>query len=344
MKEIVLLGGYTRHGGKGIYRAEFDSDAGQLSKPQPLITSLTSPTYLAVSKANFAYAVSAGDGVGGVATIDLNRDPAVVIDQTLAPGGSPAHVSIDEERQLVFASFYHDGRANVYKIQADHTLKPVTRAVHGGSGPRPEQDSSHVHYAALTPDKRLVLVDLGNDTLTTYPVEDSGVLGKATTLHLPAGYGPRHLAFSPTDPTLAYLVGELSSQISVLHYQDGEFTLGDTRATIPADWTAHNGAAAIRISSDGKFVYVSNRGYDSLAVFAIREGGKHLELVQQIPVQGEFPRDFNFDLTEKYLLVVNQNTNNGTLYRRDADSGKLTWLQADIETPEAVNVTFLPAE
>lgn len=344
MKQTVLLGGYTRHGGAGIYQATFDSADGSISTPKAYVTGLNNPTYLAVSQANFAYACAAGDGVGGVATIDLNQTPAKVLDTCMAPGGSPAHVSIDEDRQLVFASFYHDGRAVVYKIQPDHTLQEVARAVHGGRGPRPEQDASHVHYSALAPDGRLVLVDLGNDTLSTYPVADAGKLGKPTILHLPVGYGPRHIAFLPGDPHRAYLVGELSSQISVLHYHDGAFTIGDTRSTIPASWTEHNGAAAIRISADGKFIYVSNRGYDSIAVFALKDAGLHLELIQQIPVQGEFPRDFNFDLTQKYLLVANQNTDNATLYRRDEVTGKLSWLLADIPAPEAVNVTFLPAQ
>ncbi|WP_407893312.1 lactonase family protein [Lacticaseibacillus sp. N501-2] len=344
MKQTVILGGYTKKTGAGVYSASFDSANGSMSTPEPFVTGLKNPTYLAISKANFAYACAAGDGEGGVATIDLNQTPAKIIATTFSKGGSPAHVSIDEARQLVFASFYHDGRAVVYKIQPDHTLVETDRAVHGGSGPRPEQDASHVHYSALAPDGRLVLVDLGNDTLSTYPLSDDGKLGKATVLHLPVGYGPRHIAFLPGHDHLAYLVGELSSQISVLHYDQGAFTIGDTRATIPATWTEHNGAAAIRISADGKFVYVSNRGYDSMAVFALTDGGLHLELIQQIPVQGSFPRDFNFDLTQKYLLVVNQNTDNATLYRRDEQTGKLTWLQADIPAPEAVNVNFLPAE
>ncbi|WP_461215232.1 lactonase family protein [Lacticaseibacillus sp. GG6-2] len=344
MKQTVLFGGYTKNGGDGIYRAAFDSADGSISTPEPYITDLKNPTYLAVSQANFAYACAAGDGVGGVATIDLNQQPAKVVATAMAKGGSPAHISIDEQRQLVFASFYHDARVNVYKIQSDHTLVEADRAIHGGSGPRPEQEASHPHYAALAPDDRLVIVDLGNDTLTTYPLADSGKLGKPQTLHLPVGYGPRHLAFLPGDPHRAYLVGELSSQISVLHYHDGAFTIGDTRSTIPASWTEHNGAAAIRITNDGKFIYVSNRGYDSIAVFALKDAGLHLELIQQIPVQGAFPRDFNFDLTQKYLLVANQNTNNATLYRRDEATGKLSWLLADIPAPEAVNVTFLPAE
>ena len=103
--------------------------------------------------------------------------------------------------------------------------------------------------------------------------------------------------------------------------------------------TDHNGAAAIRISKDGKFIYVSNRGHDSIAVFKVLNDGK-LELAQRISVFGSFPRDFNWDKSEKYLVVANQNTNNATLYRRNSETGNLTPLQKDIPVPEATRVLF----
>ncbi|WP_125704067.1 lactonase family protein [Lacticaseibacillus daqingensis] len=345
MKQTVLLGGYTRKTGKGITRASFDSATGQLTTPVPYIESLGSPTYMAVSKANVAYAVDAGDGVGGVAAVDLNGATPTVLNTVLEPGSSPAHISIDEARQLVFASNYHEGRVNVYKINADHTLTPRDVAQHHGSGPRPEQDASHVHFADLTPDGRLAVIDLGTDEVYTYPLSDTGKLGTPVILKLAPGFGPRHLVFHHTRP-IAYLLGELSSQVAVLTYDaaTGTFLPGQTQSTIPADWTAHNGAAAVRLTQDDRFLYLSNRGHNSLTAYAVSEDGLHLTQIQQLSTEGEFPRDFNLDLTESYVLAVNQNTDNGTLYARDAATGLLTETQKDIVTPEAVNVVFLPAE
>ncbi|WP_179394332.1 beta-propeller fold lactonase family protein [Lacticaseibacillus absianus] len=345
MNQIVLLGGYTRKTGKGLYRAAFDDATGTLTTPTPYLETLGSPTYMAVSKANVAYVVDAGDGVGGVAAVDLNGAQPTVLNTVLAPGSSPAHISIDESRQLVFASNYHEGRVNVYKINADHTLKDVDVAQHHGHGPLPEQDASHVHFADLTPDGRLAVIDLGTDEVYTYPVAEDGHLGTPTVLTLAPGFGPRHLVFHPTRP-IAYLLGELSSQVAVLTYDQatGTFTQGQTQKTIPADWTAHNGAAAVRITQDGRFLYLSNRGHNSLTAYAIAEDGLSLTQIQQLSTEGEFPRDFNLDLTETYLLAVNQNTDNGTLYRRDPQTGLLTESQKDIVTPEAVNVVFLPAD
>ncbi|WP_204123054.1 lactonase family protein [Lacticaseibacillus mingshuiensis] len=342
MKQTVLLGGYTRHGGKGVYRAAFDSETGALSPFTPFITSLTSPTYMAVSSANIAYIVSAGDGEGGVAAFDLNGATPRLINSVLTPGGSPAHISLDEKRGLVFAAFYHDGRANVYKIGEDGGLTATDSVQHAGNGPRPEQDEAHVHFAALTPDDRLALVDLGNDTVTTYPVDEAGKLGAPTILNTPKGYGPRHLVFNHKRP-IAYLLGELSSNLTVMPYDatTGSFTMGQTVKTIPDDYTDFNGAAAIRLSSDDRFLYASNRGYNTIVVYAVSEDGLSLTEIQQISTEGDFPRDFDLDLSETYVLAVNQKTSNGTLYQRDAATGKLTLAAKDLETPEAVNVVFL---
>jgi 6-phosphogluconolactonase len=117
----------------------------------------------------------------------------------------------------------------------------------------------------------------------------------------------------------------------------GSFTLQQTLKTIPADWTAHNGAAAIRLSSDNHFVYVSNRGFNTLATFKVEANGQ-LTLIDQTSVEGDFPRDFNFNADESFVIVVNQNTNNATLYTRDAATGKLTMVQKDFTVPEGVCV------
>ena len=341
LKQTVLLGGYTRKGGQGIYSAHFDDETGTLTTPQPYFTALGSPTYLAISQRQVMYAIDGDGDQGGIAAIDMSGAHPRLINTALKPGSSPAHVSLDEQRQLVFASNYHAGRLNVYKIGADGAITETDEVQHDGRGPRPEQESSHVHFASLTPDKRLVAIDLGNDRIYTYDVTDDGKLNHEQWLQLPAGYGPRHIQFHH-QRSIAYVLGELSSQISVLRYRDdGTFQLLNTQSTIPADWTAHNGAAAIRLSADNRFLYVSNRGYNSIAVYAVSDDGLTLTLIQQISSEGDFPRDFNLDLTEKYVLLVNQNTSNGTLYQRNAQTGILTLSQKEIVTPEAVNVNFL---
>ena len=139
---------------------------------------------------------------------------------------------------------------------------------------------------------------------------------------------------------LAYLAGELSSEVAVLEYNNGIFNLIQIVSTIPVDWTKHNGVAAIRISSDDKFVYVSNRGHNSIAVFEVEEDGI-LKLIQTISTNGDFPRDFALDNSERFIVVAHQNSTIASLFARNATSGKLELLQTDIPVPEVVCVHFV---
>jgi 6-phosphogluconolactonase len=340
-KETVILGGYTRQGGKGIYKAELDTVTGSLSTPMPYVDAIAGPTYLALSSQGVLYTCAAGEGEGGVAAIDINGDAPRILNEVFAAGSSPAYVAVDEERQLVYAANYHGGRANVYAIQPDGSLKDADQVVHEGNGPRPEQEASHIHYTDLTPDKRLVVVDLGNDTVATYQVATDGKLSDEQVFRTTPGFGPRHIVFHPTLP-VAYLVGELSSKLAVLDYDatTGTFTPRAVLSTIPADWTEHNGAAAVKLSDDGRFLYVSNRGHNSIATFSIDKSG-NAKFDRFVSTYGDFPRDFAIDPSGNYLLAVNQNSDNGTLYRRDPVNGELLPVAINIPTPEAVCVLFV---
>lgn len=160
-------------------------------------------------------------------------------------------------------------------------------------------------------------------------------------LQLDPGYGPRHLVFNP-NKSVAYLLGELSSQVTVLDYNatTGNFTPVQTESLIPDNFTAHNGSAAIHISADGQFLYASNRGHNSIAVFTLTADGRRIDLIQRVSTEGDFPRDFNLDPSEKFILASNQNSDNLTLYKRDTESGFLTLLQQDIVSPEPTCVKF----
>lgn len=339
----LLLGSYTRHAGTGIYRTSFDPTNEKLAQPQPYITA-GNPTYLAVSNAQRLYSVLAEEKAGGLAAYDLTQlQSPRLINKSVQPGSSPAYVTVDEARQLVYSAKYHMGQLLVHRILPDGGLKLVTTVTDHGHGPKPEQDSAHIHFADLTPDQRLVTCDLGTDEVHTYQVSPSGAVKEIAVYQTAAGFGPRHIVFHPNGK-IAYLVGELGSAVEVLRYHraTGQFTHLQTISTIPADYTAHNGAAAVRISQDGHFLYVSNRGHDSLAIFAINADNGQLVLHQLIATEGEFPRDFALDPSEKYLVCANQNSSNLTLFRRNAQTGKLSLKQKDIPCTEPVCVCFLP--
>lgn len=337
LKEQIYFGTYTKKTSQGIYHAFLDTDTAQVSTPQVAIT-VENPTYLTITDQTLLTVAKEGP-LGGIAAYELADDSYVLTDDALVAGPNPCYVAFDKKRSLVYTANYHKGQIDVYRLNNDKTLTLCDSVVQTGYGPRKEQDGSHVHYTNLTPDGRLVVVDLGNDTVSTYDISAEGKLAPVSILKTKAGLGPRHLVFAP-DKKTAYLVGELSSTVSVLDYDltTGAFHLLQTVSTIPDDWTEHNGAAAIRISNDGLFVYVSNRGHNSLAVFEVLDG--ELKLIQHLTTHGDFPRDFALDPTERFILVANQNTDNATLYTRDQETGLLACCQKDIPLPEGVCVYF----
>lgn len=342
MQEKIYLGGYTKRISQGIYETALDTDTEKISDPQNII-SIKGATYIAYDpQGRHLFAIEAKDGQGGVASYDMAGHTPKLINEVLAPGSSPAHIFFDADRSLLYAANYHKGTIQVFTVSPAGELAEVTVVTHEGHGPKPEQDAAHVHQTILTPDKRLVSCDLGMDQVDTYDVSADGQLTHVATFATPAGFGPRHMVFHPTQ-SIAYLLGELGSAVIVLNYDatKGSFSPLMETSLIPDDWTAFNGSAAIRISHDGRFLYASNRGHDSIAVFSVSPDGRKISLIQRISTEGKIPRDFALDPTEKYVLVVNQDSDNGTLYRRDSESGFLTKIQQDIKTPESTCVVFV---
>ncbi|WP_430616591.1 6-phosphogluconolactonase [Enterococcus sp. DIV0176] len=337
MIEKIILGTYTRRVSEGIYTIDLDTEKKELSG-LTLATKEVSPTYLAKSKAGNLYTVTTVDGLGGAGAYDSTYQ---FLNAVTEEGAPLCYVAVDETRQLVYGANYHKGEVNVYRILDNGGIEAVESLYHQEeTGPHKNQDHAHVHYTDLTPDQRLVVCDLGTDRVYTYDVAENGKLTLAATFVAEPGTGPRHLVFHPTQP-IAYLFGELDSTVSVLAYQEnGSFEKLQKISTLPEDFTGENGGAAIRISDDGRFLYTSNRGHNSIAVFEISSNGEQLSAIQNISTEGDFPRDFALNSTNEFLVCANQNSDNLTLFTRDAQTGKLTLLQKDIYAPECVCVYF----
>lgn len=338
MRERILLGTYTRGKSKGIYSAQLDTQEKKLSD-LTLEAAEVSPTYLAQSQTKNLYNVTSVDDKGGIAAYDSSFN---FLNAVTEEGAPLCYVAVDNQRQLVYGANYHKGEVNVYQILADGSLKASDAVYHDEpTGPHENQDHAHAHYANLTPDNRLAVCDLGTDCVYTYDVSADGKLTETAVFQAPAGTGPRHLVFHPNEK-YAYLFGELDSTVTVLTYDaaTGQFTRDNKLSTIPEDYHDFNGGAAIRITSDGKFLYVSNRGHNSLTVFAVKDNGKNLETIQNISTEGDFPRDFNLDPTEKFIVCGHQKSDNLTLFERNEQTGELTLISKDFYAPECVCVLF----
>ncbi|SHE52944.1 6-phosphogluconolactonase [Atopostipes suicloacalis DSM 15692] len=342
MSTQLLLGTYTRRVSEGIYSAVLNPVTNQLDEVT-LLAEVGSPTYLDTNEdKSIIYSVISENDKGGIVTLVKQDDGTYKRHAELVKdGASPCYVAFDANRQYLYTSNYHNGEVAVYKTDVEGNLELLDMVAHTGSSVHENQGSPHVHYSDLSPDGNFVIVcDLGTDELYTYEVTEEGKLEEVVRLKVAPGTGPRHIAFSPT-LEVAYLFGELSNDVLVLDYNPmtGEFTEKQTISTIPEDHTGFNGGAAIRVSSDGQFVYASNRGHDSIVVYKADEDGK-LTLVGYTPTEGETPRDFNFDETENYLIVGHQDSDNLSLFERNQEDGTLTLLQKDVEAPEVVCVAL----
>ncbi|WP_413307883.1 lactonase family protein [Bacillus sp. 1P10SD] len=343
---LGYIGTYTKGDSKGIYSFTLNTDDGKIENVK-VAAELENPTYVNISKDNrYLYSVVKEGENGGLASFSIHEDGSLTpINRELAAGASPCHVSVDSQNRYVFGANYHKGLVESHLLnKEDGSILPAASImIHEGSGPDPRQEKPHTHYAGLTPDEKyLVVVELGIDALITYAVNSDGTLTKVKLLPLKAGSGPRHLVFHPNGK-IAYVMTEFSSEVIVLtyHEENGHFTEKQYISTLPEDFTENNQGSAIHISSDGSFVYAGNRGHNSIAVFRVNPETGELSFVEHVSTEGDWPRDFSLDPSEKFVVASNQESGNLVLYSRDEGTGKLTLIQSDIAVPYPVCVKFL---
>lgn len=330
----ILLGGYTSKENKGIAEIAFSEEKETLEE-RNLLLSVGKPTYL-MEKGGRIFSCVEMEGKGGMAMIENAEIKAVCLKE----GASPCHISSDVNGDYFYLSNYHEGTISVVKKTAND-LEEICCIHHIGSSVHPNQEKAHVHFAELCPRGRYLFVcDLGCDEVYLYLPQENGQLVEHLRYRTPAGFGPRHLCFHP-EKAMVYVLGELSNQILVLQAdtETGNLIEKQRISMLPEDFQGESAGAAIRISLDGKFLYASNRGHDSIVVYRVSEEGL-LEMIQHISTCGSFPRDFALSPDENYVVAANQKTDNLTLYRRDKESGQLELLQKDVSAPECVCVCF----
>lgn len=343
MDYTLYLGSYTKRESKGVHQITLNTEQKKLVDYQ-LIAEVDSPTYITFSSdREKMYTISKEEDGGGVTSFNRNENGTYEkIASNTSEDVPPCYIALDEKRNLIFTTSYHGGFLSVYKENEDGSITLADRVKHEGSSTHKNQDAPHTHYADFSPDQKYLMVcDLGTDEVYSYRVADDGKLTESARYTAQAGTGPRHLVFHPNG-RIVYLLGELSSELEVLEYNnsDGSLTYIDRISTIPESHTTFNSGAAIRVSTDGKYVYSSNRGHDSIAVFKVSDEDYTLSLVERVSSEGNTPRDFNFAPGEAYLVVGHQDSDNLTLFERDDFTGKLTLLEKDVYAPECVCIKY----
>lgn len=342
----VLIGTDTSKGGKGIYRARFESATGQLSD-LAVAAETVQPSFLAVGPAGarrMLYSVNeASDGSAAVSSFVLATTAGDLraAGKVSAGTAGPCYVSVDATGHAAFTANYAGGGVSSYRVQPDGTLAGPVEQVNfhgarfGTDGPQADrQDGPHPHSATISPDNRFLVVnDLGHDTIVVFALDaDTAQLhaDEASVYHTEAGAGPRHVVFHPNGRWL-YGVNELNSTVShylwtTTHGEKAQALLvksGEAVRTTDENFREKNTAAEVAISPNGAFLYVSNRGENSLVVFAISPSDGSLKVVQRIGCGGRTPRQFTLDTTGRWLLCGNQGSDTVTVFRRDPGSGRL---------------------
>ncbi len=354
-KEFLYVGTYTGAGSQGIYAYRFDPGTGRAS-PVGLVAATENPSFIAVDpKGRFLYAVNEletfrGKPSGAVSVFAIDRETGrlTLRQQVSSLGAGPAHLSLDRSGRFLLVANYNGGSVAVFPIGEDGRLGPRTAFVqNAGSSVNPERQSGpHAHFVQATPDNRFAITaDLGLDQLLIHRFDaGTGSLAPATPAFatVAPGAGPRHIAFAPSGKIL-YVVNELASTVTVFAFEPDAGTLRAIQSlpTLPRGFAGTNTAAEIAVDARGRFLYVSNRGHDSIAVFAIAPGQGTLTPLEHVPSGGRTPRHLALDPTGRWLFAANQGSDSVTLFRVDRKTGRLRPAGRPLSVTSPVCVQFV---
>ncbi|HSV73993.1 MAG TPA: beta-propeller fold lactonase family protein [Chthonomonadales bacterium] len=356
-KRLLAIGTYTQRGSLGIYLADFDPETGQVGIPD-LVAHTESPSFLAFSpRGDRLFAVNetgefGGERGGGLSAFAVEpRTGALTLTGVQPTGGAyPCHLAVAPDGRHVLVANYGGGSVSVVPVLPDGQLGPRTALVqHSGSGPNQErQEAPHAHSVNLSPDGRFAYVcDLGLDRVMVYQFDGSaGTLAPAQPpwAATAPGAGPRHLALHPNG-RIAYVINELDSTITAFRRdrRTGALTALQTVSTLPDGWRGQSTTAEVVLHPSGRFVYGSNRGHDSIAVFRVDGRTGRLSVAGHTPTGGSTPRNFVVEPAGAFLLAANQESDSIAVFRIDPATGGLQDTGHRANVPAPVCLRFLPA-
>jgi 6-phosphogluconolactonase len=354
---FVYIGTYTGPASKGIYAYRFHPADGKLT-PIGLAAETVNPSFLAIHpNGKFVYSVSELDTYNGQKTgavsafrIDPQSGKLTLLNTVSSRGGGPCHVLVDKTGKNLLVANYGTGSVASMPVKEDGSLGEATAFVqHTGQVALPErQGGPHAHSVNLSADNRfMIATDLGLDEALVYRFDSAkGTLtpNDPPFAKVEPGSGPRHFAFHPTGK-YAYTINEIKSTVTVFRYDRARGILQElqTVSSLPKDFSGNNSTAEIAVDRQGKFLYGSNRGNNSIAVFAIDAHKGTLTLVEHTSTQGKTPRNFAIDPTGSYLFAANQGSGNIVLFHIDRKTGRLTPAGQTVEVGSPVCVTFVAA-
>jgi 6-phosphogluconolactonase len=352
----VLFGTHRSGTDIGFSLAHFNPETGALSRAEFVQESEAPSFFVLHPDGKYLYTCNSigtyegkPEGTLSAFAVEPNTGRLTFLNRRPTGGADPCHVSLDHTAHYALTANYDGGNICVYALQKDGSLGKRTAFVqHTGTSVNPQRQAApHPHSIALDSDNRFALVpDLGADKVFVYRFDDTvGSLAPNAppSVSLPPGSGPRHSVFHP-NRKLVYVINELSNSITAFRWNSSIGTLSEfqTLSTLPPDFKGTSTAAEIQLHPNGRFLYGSNRGHDSIAVFAIDPQTGRLTPVEHAPTLGAKPRHFDFDPTGKWMLVCNHDSNSVTVFRVDDRTGKLTSTGRPLAVPDPFCAQFLP--
>ncbi|MCM3782751.1 lactonase family protein [Neobacillus mesonae] len=346
---LVFTGSYSESSDPGIHVYELDEKTAELSLLSA-VSGVKNPTFLQVdAEQQRLYAIgeiaTADGGKAGEVlafTIHPEQGELTFMNRAQSAIAPTCHVQKDPQGQYLIISSYHGGAVSLVSLNEDGSVgQMLDSKQHSGRGAHPErQDRPHVHSAFFSPDGKYIMVqDLGIDKIFVYTIDRENnklVLHREVNTH--AGAGPRHLVFHPNG-SYAYVINEVDSTVTFFTYDadQGDLKEHQTLSTLPEGFEGENTCAEITLSKDGRFLYGSNRGHDSIVVYAIAEDGK-LTVTQHISTEGGHPRHFALTPNGDLLLAANRDANNIVLFSVNKVNGQLTYTGNQVTSPKPVCV------
>jgi 6-phosphogluconolactonase len=352
---FVYIGTYTKTTSKGIYVGRLNLETGRLGE-LTLASELVNPSFVALSSdRRHLYAVSEGAGSlyagkpsGAVNAFAIDSKTGLLspVNHAASGGKGPCHLTVAPDGKAVFVANYSGGTVAMLPILSDGAVgEPTSVIQHEGHSIHPtRQQQPYAHSINLSPDGRFAYAaDLGTDKLYTCRVDSpAGTLIPVGETTLAPGSGPRHLALHP-DNKHAYLINELANTITVLAHNSstGAMTVLQTVPTLPSGFIGASTTAEVAVHPSGRFVYGSNRGHDSIAVFSVDPSTGNLTLIENVPTQGKRPRNFAIEPTGRWLIAANQDSDNLVIFTIDQNTGRLTPTGQNVTVGMPVCVKFL---
>lgn len=345
----LYVGTFTSEGAEGIYLCKFEENTGKITI-QNVFKGIDNPSFLQISPdRDFLYAVtrpsSEVEQSGGyIQAYKIGPDGKLIfMNKQVSNGNDPCHVDVSADGKFAAVATYGGGSVSLYEINRDGSLKAASSIIKNeGSGPnKARQKAPHAHSVLFTQESnQLFSADLGTDRINIYNLkEDKLIPARQPFVKVAPGAGPRHIRFHPDKNTL-YVINELNSTITVFNMTGKKWKDVQSVSTLPEDYEGTNYCADIHISADGRYLYGSNRGHNSIVIFKINNKSKQLNRVTTVSAQGDWPRNFTLSPDGRYLLAASQHSGNISVFKVNSETGIPEFTGNSLRIPAPVCLVF----